>query len=333
MDLVNETPFSAERMVLFDGDGLERLLVVVKATFSVVTGKPVEAEEQIPVATADLHSGDPARSGLREASDLAPFKPATDVLVQGFAYSTPKERTEVPVGLRFGALKKGFLVSGDRVWGRLGGASSPEPFSRMEISWERAFGGSDESLGKLDLFEDNPAGTGFRAKGSRLPVAGTPLPNIEHPQNLIRSPSDRPPAVGFGPIPPAWRPRACRGGTCDAAWRRDRFPLLPRDFDPAFHQAAPADQVHPGYVRGGEPMKVVGMTPEGELAFTVPGMRVEALARIGAVDERVAMACDTVLLDCERKLLALTWRGSTVVHGRVPRVRWIRVDARSADGS
>jgi hypothetical protein len=336
MDLLNDTPFAAERALFLDSTGRERLLVVLKATFSVASGRPTPADEQLPVATADAYRDDPARSSLLEPCDLVPFKPATDVLVRGCAYTSDRDRTSVLAAFRLGPIKKGVRVLGDRVWERTLGLSSksaPEPFAKMELTWERAFGGTDESTGRTDHCEENPVGVGFRGRGSQLPVAGTPLPNVEDPVKPLGSPGDRPPPAGFGPLAPHWRQRARYAGTYDEAWRTTRHPFLPQDFDPRFHQVAPPDQIYPSYVQGGEPVKAAGMTPDRPIEFALPTLHPRVAAMVGDMEEAMAGVCDTVILDCEKKTVSLVWRASLVVHGRVPRVRWIQIEAGGTDAA
>jgi hypothetical protein len=53
VELINLSPFAAEHTVMMDGTGIERLLVVVKASYSLARGTPVIAEEQEPVVRAD----------------------------------------------------------------------------------------------------------------------------------------------------------------------------------------------------------------------------------------------------------------------------------------
>lgn len=329
MDLVNDTPFAAERFLMLGGDGLERLVVVVKATFVAAPGAPRVADEQAPVATADAYRGEPATSSLVEAADAVTFKPATDVLVRGFAYTAPSDRTAVLAAFRVGPLQKGIRVVGDRRWERTLGfvrSSAPAPFARMELAWERAFGGADASRPDApDACAENPVGVGFRARGSRLPVDGAPLPNLEDPAAPVRSPGDRPAPRAFGLVAPHWAPRSRHAGTYDDAWRKDRHPLLPEDFDARFFQVAPPDQVFPGYVRGGEPVVVAGMTQEGGLSFALPALAPHAAVRVGDEDERLGGACDTVAIDCEQRTVTVTWRAALVVQGRVGRVRWVRI--------
>ncbi len=329
MDLYNLTPFCAGRFVFLDATGRESLLVVIKATFSLKEGRAVVTDEQTPLVLADEYRGEPAHSSLLRGSDLAPFKPATDVLLEGFAYPGRRSRAEGFVALQVGAMAKGVQVFGERVWDTsfgLTSLSAPRPFERLELTWERAFGGTDESHPEHpERHAANPVGRGFRAARTQRPLDGMPLPNLEDPRALVRSPRDRPVSVGFGPVPPHWPARACFAGTHDAAWERERLPLLPVDFDDRHHLSAPGDQQSPGHVRGDEPVKVVGATPEGVLEFSLPSLQPQVVIKVGAERQTPPCPCDTVIIDCERKRLMLTWRARWVIHGRVPKVHWAKV--------
>lgn len=329
MDVFNLTPFVAERFIFLDSTGLEVLLIVVKATFAWQDGRATVAPAQEPVTLVDEYRGEPAGTSVRRASDLAPYKPATDVLLEGFAYPEDRWQTKGRVALRLGKLSKDVQVIGDRVWDRTLGivsVSSPRPFDRMELTYERAFGGGDDSNPDTpERCEDNPVGRGFRATRSKRALDGTPLPNLEAPAQPVRAPADRPPPQGFGPVAPHWRPRASYAGTCDAAWARETLPFLPADFDDRYYLAAPSDQRHAPYVRGGEPVQVAGATPDGIWELTIPQVRPELIVKVGGKKETPACPCDTVILDCERKFMTLVWRARLVVQGRVPDVQWIKV--------
>ena len=79
------------------------------------------------------------------------------------------------------------------------------------------------------------------------------LPNIEDPHAPMLHPASPCAPLGFGVVGRAWLPRRPLAGTFDFAWKRDRWPLAPRDFDPAFHQSAPIGQQLDEY-EGGELM-------------------------------------------------------------------------------
>ncbi len=330
MQLINLTRYAAQRVIGMDADGHETLVVAIKATFALASRAvtPLLADEQPPVVLADEYAGEPGLSSLAQASEMMPPKPAADLLLRGCAYPKSPRDTEAMVTLRAPAIQKTIRVVGDRVWtGTLGSPSRPAPFAAMPLVYERAFGGRDDSGGRPEACPDNPVGVGFRAKHSRLPVAGTPLPNLEDPAAPIRKPTDRPAACGFGPIAPAWSPRPAYAGTYDASWARDRMPLLPRDFDPRFHQVAPPDQVLPAYVRGGELVTITSVRPGGEgFHFAVPTIRPSVVVRVGADRLTPAVQCDTLAVDAEAQRLSLVFRASVSVAGRVPDLSWIKIE-------
>lgn len=331
MDLVNDSPFPAERALYLDGDGRERLLVVLKATFRYDRGRVSEAERQEPIALADEHRGEPDASGLKRASDLAPVKPAAEVLVFGKARSSGRLRNSATVQLRFGPVQKQLIVHGDRRWGATG-PTQAEPFEAIELCWERAFGGTEKKGSQLSRWDQNPVGVGFRPAGSTRSLLGTPLPNLEPPGTTWFSGGGDIPSVNLGPQPAAWPARARFAGTYDARWRRERAPLLPLDFDPRFHLCAPPDQLIPGQIQGGEPVRLTGLDELGPVEFTVPRLRPQVTLRVGEQEEVAVPRCDTALIDAERRLLSLVWRASFVVQGRVKRIRWIEIEPGASRG-
>jgi hypothetical protein len=179
LDLVNDSPFPAESALYLDGDGRERLLVVLKATFSYDRGRVSEAERQEPIALADEHRGEPDAAGLKRASDLAPVKPAAEVLVFGKARSSGRLRNSATVQLRFGPVQKQLVVQGDRRWGATG-PTQAEPFEAIELCWERAFGGTEKKGSQLSCWDQNLAGVGSPRR-STCSLLGTPCPTWSRP--------------------------------------------------------------------------------------------------------------------------------------------------------
>jgi len=100
MQVINETPFEAMPNPGFDKEGREVVTVIVKGTFGVTPGKaePVERDKQIKIAMADEYWGAPGDSPVRYESDLATFKPGTDLILLGSAQSpdgSPSRQFEV----------------------------------------------------------------------------------------------------------------------------------------------------------------------------------------------------------------------------------------------
>src|SRR6185369_7257329 len=131
-------------------------------------------------------TGEPGLSSPVKEIDFAPHKRCCDVLLTGAAYAPEGyEVTRQRVGLRVGPLSKSFDVVGDRTWqASLTGirASSPQRFSRMPISYDVAFGGTDrrgEDESKHDAYLPNPVGRGWHKDLRNTFVDGQPLPNTE----------------------------------------------------------------------------------------------------------------------------------------------------------
>ncbi len=329
MELFNATPYATQQVIQLDRDGRERLLVVVRATYSLQTGLPVLAEVQSPVALADEYGGEPDNSSITTDHDLCLEKPCADYAITGCAY--PKHGKPAPeaiVSFRVGPLRKGAVVIGDRVWAKALAttlASTPLPFTRMPFSWERSFGGRDSTAKRPSWWPENPVGTGFRANGSRREVDGSRLPNVEDPAARMKRPGDRPRSVGFGPIAPWWMPRAGLVGTHDSRWQQERMPLPPEDFDPRFHHPVPHDQILPGYFAGGEPVILAGVRPDGGYSFPLPRLAPGIALKIGEQREEFHATCDTLRIDCESQTLVLVARVSAIVHGRVHKLRWLKI--------
>ena len=91
-----------------DKDGRDHCVVVVKGTFIIGSdGKATAAEEQEPFVYADAHYGDPGTTSIKYECEFAPFKPRTDVLVNGHAYVPGgKPVKEVIASLEIGRAKK-----------------------------------------------------------------------------------------------------------------------------------------------------------------------------------------------------------------------------------
>ncbi len=147
--LNNQTPFAAERCWVRDKNGAEVWLVAVKGTFSIESnGTTVVAEEQEEVHIAPKFRGSPDSSSLLFDTDLPHLKRNTDVLLEGHAYAPQGIPVkEVDVAIKVDKIQKILRVIGDRKYVKtLAGVtlSAPKPFTKLPITYERAFGGTDQ---------------------------------------------------------------------------------------------------------------------------------------------------------------------------------------------
>lgn len=330
--LENRTPFSFDMMGLANEEGRPLLLLVVKATY-VFGGSGLElADEQVSVKWGGESWGRPGESSDKYEPETAFIKPATDVVLIGHAYSPQKGATEGLVALQVGPLEKAVRVVGERVWFRSMGrvsATKPLPFDKLPLTWERAFGGWDRTDPAKPAFEPrNPVGMGFRAN-PRSFEEGLRLPNLEDPAEPLREFGQKVTPVGFGFTSPHWQPRAKFAGTYDEAWNKTRKPLLPKDFDRRFFNAAAPGFIAPGYLRGDEPVLIMGASTKERLAFRLPGQKAPVITveLVGGEDAKPELYLDTVILDTDAERVLLLWRGHVVLDGGVHDVRGLKVTA------
>ena len=277
LQITNDTSLAVATLRWPDVDTKPKLTVVVKATFVL----PREGEDvrptpkQLPVFNNDIMTGAEPPS-VRFESDLAPFKPCTDVVLVGRAYAPEgKPVTEMVAGLRVGQLRYGVAVIGDRKWQtqllEKPTISYTQPFLTMDLVYERAFGGFDKPAGLY--CKENHVGTGFIGKRSGERVEGLKLPNLEDPRNLINAWNSRPRPAGFGFYGRSWAPRLAYAGTYDEKYMKERHPLLPADFSYRFFNGAHPDLQVGGYLRGDEEVDLLNVcTDASRLNFRLPGL-------------------------------------------------------------
>ncbi|MCC7143847.1 MAG: DUF2169 domain-containing protein [Candidatus Eisenbacteria bacterium] len=335
MELDNRTAMPAQIAVLPDKDGYETLLVIAKATYRLVGERLEPHDEPVAITQADEFHGKPGESSVRLESDLALGKPATDVVVLGHAYAPKGKAKEGKLVLRVGKVEQSARVFGDRRFALTLGLvriSGPEPFEKLPLLWERSFGGVQTEKGGKQITggeERNPVGTGFVKKKRRSFIDGLALPNFEHPKMLLKRPGQRPTPVGFGFVGRHWVPRRNYMGTYDAAWERDRLPLVPVDFDLRAFCAAPEAMQFTPHLVGGEPILLDGFHPRGPLRFALPTGRPRMAVEAKGSWTDLEPTLDTVVIEPDEGRVALTYRASFRIHNFVRRVSAIRVEASS----
>lgn len=323
-NLENLTRFKAVALPSMNKEDEELLLICVAGRFDLPpAGRPSNepprpSEEQRPPVMEDVYWGEPASSSLRYEGQTAYTRPGTDIYVSGHAWAPGgKPVPELLAAVKVGPCQKGIRVFGTRVWyrGALGlKASEPRPFKSMPLRYECSFGGVAATAGKEppEYEPRNPVGVGLY--GSAKEAIEQPLPNLEDPFHLLKSPTDRVPPAGFGPIARGWQPRLGFAGTYDKTWVEQRAPLWPRDFDPRFfHAAAPGLIASPG-LKGGEPVVLAGFSPDGQIAFPLPHYRLMVKSVFGRRINRRVLALDAVQIDPDEHAMTLVWRAAIAAH-------------------
>jgi hypothetical protein len=306
--LFNHTPYGAERNWTRDKDGMHWWIVAVRATFDIMsTGELRLADEQVPPLLAPEYFGDPQKTSLKYDSDLLCVKPATDVLLVASAHAPGgRPASAVPVSLRVGNIRKQLVVHGDRVYRDNGQTtSSPVPFVTRPIRYELAFGGldlSDPDPANQRIDERNPVGRGVAAH-----LNDRPAHSIEYPNGNASSAGP----AGFGPIDPAWMPRRALAGTYDDRWAKNKAPLLPDDYNPAYALSSPVDQRLARPLEGGERFELINMTPEGRLLLELPRISLEFTSAFGRRREpHGSPRLVTVLIEPDARRLSVMWQST-----------------------
>jgi hypothetical protein len=305
---------------MLDAQAQEQLIVVVQSTYEVQSDGSCVPVEPMEISPTDRHHGAPGCSSVRYPGQMSLHKPKVDLLVTGHAVAPGgRPTTQVVIGVRTRSVHKVLRVVGDRflrpgVGGRV--PSSPKPFERMPVVYERAFGGGMTAQGTArSAFEPyNPVGVGLGNARSANESIETELPNIEYSDGR-RSPA------GLGPIGPAWQPRIGYAGTYDANWLQDQAPLLPFDFDTRFFQVAPEDQQLDALAPG-DWIEVTGMRADGTWLVRLPAFEAPlTLAYVDRITDAVPRV-DTVHLEPDLKRIHLTSRHVLQVElGRAPLVQ------------
>ncbi len=308
---INLTPYSWFGAWVGEG-GPHRytMTVAMKASFAMSPEGGLKVLEEQLTIRGDEFAGDDqaAMNGeLLHGCDLSGWKPRADLLLLGSAYAPGgRPATACEVAFRVGRWEKRLLVTGDRIWKpgvMLSRAGEPQPFTRLPLRWERAFGGEG--------CDTNPVG---RGRKSDL------LPNLEYIDDRLNRRGGRVRPASFGPVNRLWQPRMRKMGTCDKSYLERLHPRYPDDFDWGYFNEASDDQQLEGYLRGDEEVGFRNLHPEvPEWSLRLPGSRVRCFvegtddAGVARVRE-IAMNLDTLVAYVDDGHLSLIWRGYTEVR-------------------
>jgi len=291
------------------------LTLIVKGTFELSLGGVAAPADEQPFPTGDEFYPDDEdmQGGPRYESDFAYFKPRADLLLAGKCYPPDGRPTQMcQATFRVGAKSRTLTVVGNRRWERHGlrfKASEAEPFTEMELRYENSYGGEG--------FKKNPVGKGYRKDQDEAGKKLQPLPNIEDPQDLLKTSRSHPEPAGFGPLGRMWQMRHDKMGTYKEKWLKTRWPWFPEDFDWTHYNAAPEDMQLEGYLRGDEQLCFENLHREHpQYEAQLPGLRVRCFLNKPTTAEsketkfvEVPMNLDTLWVDTEAEKLVLVWRG------------------------
>ncbi|MBX2880425.1 MAG: DUF2169 domain-containing protein [Granulosicoccus sp.] len=348
MELINNTAVATNLLVAESADPERRaVLGTAKATFVVAENGQVKLDKNdpMPVYTKDVET----RYGILPREDIPRLDPAFEVMVLGNAYA-PGGRAvqESRVSLQVGHVEQSLIVHGDRHWegqgadARIGAA---EPFTRLPLRWDRAFGGTQEVEIDEDSFVDvtdpvNAEGKGFNyqpqvdelAAALKCPAGyprfklPRPLPNIESPAAPIAKPDD-------SPLPVCWAP--CMGSSGIIVERIRRAQKAAGDDAELQAQAVTLGsplmlhRAHPDWVIEAPvaeaSVRLEGMTKSGVMEFVLPPVRVVLDVAIAGEERALELHPNTMMLFPDLNKFTLTFRGTLPYRYRPEDQRTARV--------
>jgi hypothetical protein len=311
LQLKNQSPFAPAITLLPDKDGVDTIYVIVRGTFELAPRLKL-AEKPLPPVLADEYWGEPGKSSLKHASELHVGKPASDVVLNGHAWGAGgRSVSQSVVSVQVAERRKVVKVFGDRAW-RGSGFSSPQPFEKLPLVYERAFGGAHVANDQVVSAEErNPVGVGYAGQRSASDMTGQLLPNFEDPAALLDKVGDISTPASFGFVAAHWQPRRSYAGTYDETWQKKRAPYLPLDFSPRFLNAAPPELTFDRYLVGGEPIQVQGASPGAPIAFALPRCQLAVAVKIAGQTTKPPARIETVLIEPDDNRVTITWRAST----------------------
>jgi len=322
----------------------------------------VRAPEDQPINPGEVFWDTPMNSSVRMESDFVPYKLQTDVVLIGRAHAPGGQPTQsCLVSLLVGEHCKQIQVTGDRRAQFTAKDSDPvftdpEPFTDMDLRYERAYGGTDVFSDKSTVYPypRNPLGRGFAVLNTPEAVNELPLPNLEDPNDPLTPQRlciaeyakwvDQPQPMGFGWFPKVWQPRCLLAGIlpCDRATEQELraayAKLVPADqreayvkhglpdMDFRFFNGASAGLSLP-FLQGGEVVRADNLCPEGRLDFALPLDTPRIGLDIGSGIEVPEVVLQTVQIRMQDRQVDLVWRGAVAYPGRdwLPQMRKMAV--------
>lgn len=295
----NTTPFEAQGAFARDHNAATFWVVWVKATFELRADRPAMfTPDQAPIVIAAEFADDDAQSALLADSDNVLPKQKIDLLLLGHVLQAAADVPK-PLTARLGDWSKALWLHPPQRWNWRG-----QPVHDLEAKPQRialdgraGFGGPKH--------EANPVGRGHQPKGED-PIEDAPVLLTyadEYPGANKRA---RRPA-SFAPVARHWPERQRLSGTYDEKWEARRAPLLPKDFDPAFWQAAPADQQLERSAVKDAVLELSGFDGVKGARYPLPGLDLTISTQIKGTWKPVTPELQTIAVDVDKGLVSLTY--------------------------
>lgn len=271
---------------------------------SVLMYVPLGGEADL-LSEASMWEMVPDEIGKEGILEAAIPKARAEFLAAGFAFPPGVQPSlACTVRIAFAGREKSLNVFGDRFW-EMGQSSEPQPFKKMALSWQRAYGGEG--------FSKNPLGRGFKpVKGAQGTVHL--LPNLQYPGETTYDPDIPITPACFGPLDISWPQRFSKAGTYNKAWLKEDFPAFARDIDWTIFNIAPEDQWFEGHLNGDEAYCFENLHPEkSRIEGRLPGFKARCYitrkAESGDVFEELPTRFSTAWFFPHRERAVLIYQG------------------------
>jgi len=325
MKLINDTPCPGAYLPSADVEDTILGLFLVALTCDITDEGLRASEEQAPLILSAAGSKFSGPDVDPEPEELSPddaqfLRRGVGVTASGYVYPDKKGGAKTALAtLAVGEATRRVMAIGPRVWQEpiLGAAltpTSPSKVSRIEMSWDNAYGGivrEPAKVIKVDgeetivpehpvAFPLNIDGRGFYLTAKQ--ALRQPLPLLEDPDARIRKWDDRPRPVCFAPCPLWSGLRAAGMFNPDKGNKVDLGRL-----DRITGRSCP--DLHFAEVPAGTVVRLEGMRPAGDvLAFTVPQAPSSVQVRVGEQSHRVELLLDAVDIDAEAAKVRFVFR-------------------------
>ena len=274
-----------------------------------------------------------------EQFDLGVPKKQAEFLAAGHCFAPAGEPVEKHfVRIQCADRDKTLMVYGNRVWhewGLTATVSAPIPFTKMPLTWAEAFGGTDFAPNPdgrgMDTVEPTahdtaesayslafplfPQNTAAASSDAAIKERCYPLPNVEYPNQLVLTKSDRPTPASYYPVSWYNTIRLKKFGTYDGGQKREAYAYAD-DIDWAFFNSASSDQQYPNFFTGDEAFQIENMHPEESLIRgNLPGWRPRCFAQLQRDEvqySEIELHLDTVWF------LPEFMQGVVIWHGMIP---------------
>jgi len=306
MEVINKSGLLYAPLVGRVGFPGHSLTLIVKGTFDLNLDGPclLSKKQLFPTGDELPENEDGSIGSSLYESDFSYFKPRSDLLLVGKCYPPFSEPVQkCSVFFCVGETSKSLNITGNRYkQGVFNTVSTPEPFAELALRYENSYGGAD--------YKKNPVGKGYKKEKREGKPKLWPLANIENTRPCVEP-------AGFGPLGNVWTDRIAKMGTYKGAWRKERWPWFPEDFDWGYFNAAPSDMQVEGYLRGDEALFFENLHPtHSKYRSQLPGIRIRLFIHERREEssnstqfKEVKLNLDTLWVDMEAEKLALVWRG------------------------